>query len=229
MAAPTPVSSLVHSSTLVTAGVYLLIRLNFRLFNNKISWFLLLMGSLTILIAGLAATIEIDIKKVIALSTLSQLGLIFFILGLNNPFTAFFHLISHAYFKAIMFMAAGSAIHIFKDYQDVRKMGRNSNNSPFISVLFMVRSIRLCGMPFIRGFYSKDIILEFILISKRNLWVIIICTIATILTVIYSVRVFMSLHFYYSKREPIRRELDINNSMIPGAFVLYLPSIIGGF
>ena len=171
---------------------------------------------------------ELDIKKVIALSTLRQLGLIFFTLGLNNPFAAFFHLISHAYFKAIIFMAAGSAIHIFKDYQDIRKMGRFSKGSPLIRSVFLVRSIRLCGIPFISGFYSKDIILEYILISDQNLWVVIVSFIATALTVIYSARIFIHLFSYHSKREAISNEADIRGSIISGVSILFIPSIIGG-
>lgn len=123
MAAPTPVSALVHSSTLVTAGVYLLIRFNYLYRGRKSEYVLLVLGCLTILIAGVAAIIEIDIKKVIALSTLSQLGVIFFSLGLDQVFISYFHLISHAYFKAIIFMGAGAIIHSVKDYQDIRKIG----------------------------------------------------------------------------------------------------------
>lgn len=124
MAAPTPVSALVHSSTLVTAGVYLLIRFNYIYNCKEIGLTLLILGCLTILIAGVAAIIEIDMKKVVALSTLSQLGVMFFSLGLDQIFICFFHLISHAYFKAIIFMGAGSIIHRVKDYQDLRKIGR---------------------------------------------------------------------------------------------------------
>merc|ERR1719445_1707380 len=109
MAAPTPVSALVHSSTLVTAGVYLLIRFNY-----------FFIGRITMLMAGLAAINEIDIKKVIALSTLSQLGVIIITLGLGSPHLSFFHLLSHAYFKAMLFICAGSLIHSIKEYQDIR-------------------------------------------------------------------------------------------------------------
>ena len=123
MAAPTPVSALVHSSTLVTAGVYLILRNNYFIMRSGWSEVLLLIGLITITMAGASALFEVDIKKVIALSTLRQLGVIFFRLGLAQPFLAFFHLVSHAYFKAMLFIAAGAIIHSLKDYQDLRKIG----------------------------------------------------------------------------------------------------------
>merc|ERR1711872_1211591 len=122
IAAPTPVSALVHSSTLVTAGVYLIVRLNFVFSNSKSTNTLLFIGIMTILLAGAAAMFEIDIKKIIALSTLRQLGVIIIILGAIEPLLSFFHLLSHAYFKAILFMCAGMVIHNIKDYQDIRKI-----------------------------------------------------------------------------------------------------------
>ncbi|CAN0518882.1 unnamed protein product [Ectocarpus sp. 8 AP-2014] len=123
MAAPTPVSALVHSSTLVTAGVYLLIRINIFLVNFAILEVLIFLGTFTILMAGGAAILEIDIKKIIALSTLRQLGVIIITLGAGNPILAYLHLLSHAFFKAILFMCAGVIIHNIKDYQDIRKIG----------------------------------------------------------------------------------------------------------
>ena len=116
--------------------------------------------------AGAAAIMEIDMKKIIALSTLRQLGVMFFRLGLDQIFLAFFHLISHAYFKAIIFIGAGAIIHSVKDYQDIRKMGTWGGVTPFIGIIFLIGSIRLCGIPFISGFYSKDLILEMLLVNK---------------------------------------------------------------
>merc|ERR1712227_919594 len=106
--------------------------------------------------AGITAMIEIDIKKIIALSTLRQLGVIIIILGTGNPILSFFHLISHAFFKAILFICAGIIIHNIKDYQDIRKMGFRLINLNFSISIMMVANIRLCGLPFLRGFYSKD-------------------------------------------------------------------------
>ena len=116
IAAPTPVSALVHSSTLVTAGVYLLIRINLIIIEINIRYILLLIGIITMIIAGFTAIIEIDIKKIIALSTLRQLGIIILTLGIGNPILSFFHLLSHAFFKAMLFICAGIIIHNIKDY-----------------------------------------------------------------------------------------------------------------
>ena len=124
MAAPTPVSALVHSSTLVTAGVYLLVRFSAAIDGSLTQTVLLLLSSLTIFMAGLGANFEYDLKKIIALSTLRQLGVIMRILSLGYPNLAFFHLLRHALFKALLFMCAGAVIHNIKDYQDIRAMGR---------------------------------------------------------------------------------------------------------
>ena len=163
IAAPTPVSSLVHSSTLVTAGVYLLIRINLIIIEINITKFLFIIGMITIVIAGITAIIEIDIKKIIGLSTLRQLGIIMLILGSGNPILSFFHLISHAFFKAILFICAGMIIHNIKDYQDIRKIGLRFFNLNFSISIIIIANIRLCGLPFLRGFYSKDLIIEIII------------------------------------------------------------------
>merc|ERR1712141_217040 len=143
IAAPTPVSALVHSSTLVTAGVYLLIRMNLII-------------------------IEIDMKKIIALSTLRQLGIMMLILGMGNPILSFFHLLSHAFFKAILFICAGIVIHNIKDYQDIRKMGIGYSNINFCVSIILIANISLCGLPFLSGFYSKDLIIEILIIKGKN-------------------------------------------------------------
>merc|ERR1719189_1741455 len=121
MAAPTPVSALVHSSTLVTAGVYLLLRFNLLLCNNM--FVILMLGCITMVMAGVSGLTESDMKKIIALSTLSQLGVMFFSVGLGEVFLRYFHLISHAYFKAIIFICAGAIIHRIGDYQDQQAPG----------------------------------------------------------------------------------------------------------
>merc|ERR1711913_252668 len=135
-----------------------------------------------IIIAGFTAIIEIDIKKIIALSTLRQLGIIILILGIGNPFLAYFHLLSHAFFKAILFICAGIIIHNIKDYQDIRKMGIGLNFMPIILSIIIIANLSLCGLPFLRGFYRKDLILEIIIIKNLN----ILCR--TFLTVAYSCR-----------------------------------------
>jgi len=190
IAAPTPVSALVHSSTLVTAGVYLLIRFNYLLHNYGLDNFLLLIGALTIFIAGGSALKELDIKKVIALSTLSQLGVIFFSLGLALPSVAFFHLASHAYFKAILFMSAGRLIHRLNDYQDIRCIGGGNFLIPVRVSIVLVAKISLMGLPFLRGFYSKDLILEIMMMGPFNLIIFLLRMVATAFTVLYSARFF---------------------------------------
>nr|YP_009740973.1 NADH dehydrogenase subunit 5 [Sinopodisma lofaoshana]QID04000.1 NADH dehydrogenase subunit 5 [Sinopodisma lofaoshana] len=193
MAAPTPVSALVHSSTLVTAGVYLLIRFSPMLDIYNCGWFLLLIGCLTMFMAGLGANLEFDLKKIIALSTLSQLGLMMSILAMGYPKLAFFHLLAHALFKALLFMCAGSMIHNLKDSQDIRFMGSIVNFMPLTSVCFNVSSLSLCGMPFLAGFYSKDLILEMVCLSWINCLIFFLYFFSTGLTASYSFRLF-----YYS-------------------------------
>ena len=155
MAAPTPVSSLVHSSTLVTAGVYLLIRAEDLISATGLRMLPLLAGRATMLIAGVRALFETDIKKIVALSTLSQLGLIIISLGIGGWIITFAHLLAHAYFKALLFMAVGTSIHMADDYQDLRKASLSLSSR--ITLTFIgVANLRLCGFPFLAGFYSKD-------------------------------------------------------------------------
>nr|QOL00992.1 NADH dehydrogenase subunit 5 [Leuconemacris breviptera] len=193
MAAPTPVSALVHSSTLVTAGVYLLIRFNPMLNVYNYGWFLLLIGCMTMFMAGLGANFEFDLKKIIALSTLSQLGLMMSILSMGYLKLAFFHMLAHALFKALLFMSAGSMIHNLSDSQDIRFMGSIVNFMPLTSVCFNVSMLSLCGMPFLAGFYSKDLILEMVCLSWINCFIFLLYFISTGLTASYSFRLF-----YYS-------------------------------
>uniref|UniRef100_A0AB39A6T6 NADH-ubiquinone oxidoreductase chain 5 n=1 Tax=Cryptochironomus defectus TaxID=2582960 RepID=A0AB39A6T6_9DIPT len=193
MAAPTPVSALVHSSTLVTAGVYLLIRFSNLLLETNIAKFLLLISGLTMFMAGLGANFEFDLKKIIALSTLSQLGLMMSILAMGFYKLAFFHLLTHALFKALLFMCAGAIIHNMKNSQDIRDMGSLTIFMPLTISCLNVANLALCGFPFLAGFYSKDMILEMVLISNINLFSIFLFFFSTGLTVSYSFRLF-----YYS-------------------------------
>ena len=188
IAAPTPVSALVHSSTLVTAGVYLLIRFNILLFDSFLGQFLLLIGGLTIFIAGIAANFEFDLKKIIALSTLRQLGLIIRILAIGFPKLAFFHLLTHALFKALLFICAGAIIHNIKNSQDIRDIGGLIYFMPLTTSCLNVANLALCGLPFLAGFYSKDLILEVVLLTNINLFSIFLYFFSTGLTVCYSFR-----------------------------------------
>nr|YP_009663923.1 NADH dehydrogenase subunit 5 [Synthesiomyia nudiseta]QCW07956.1 NADH dehydrogenase subunit 5 [Synthesiomyia nudiseta] len=194
MAAPTPVSALVHSSTLVTAGVYLLIRFNILLSTSWMGNLLLLLSGLTMFMAGLGANYEFDLKKIIALSTLSQLGLMMSILSMGFLKLAFFHLLTHALFKALLFMCAGAIIHNMNNNQDIRLMGSLSMMMPLTSSCFNVANLALCGMPFLAGFYSKDLILEVVSLSYINLFSFFLYFFSTGLTVCYSFRlVFYSM------------------------------------
>nr|AFQ62220.1 NADH dehydrogenase subunit 5 [Glaphyrus comosus] len=187
MAAPTPVSSLVHSSTLVTAGVYLLIRFNYGMTENMM-FFLLFIGTMTMFMAGLGANYEFDLKKIIALSTLSQLGLMMGILALGEYKLAFFHLLTHALFKALLFMCAGAMIHNMGNNQDIRYMGGLIYHMPLTCCFFIISNMSLCGLPFLAGFYSKDLILEILSMNYLNMFIYIIFFISTGLTVCYTFR-----------------------------------------
>lgn len=228
IAAPTPVSALVHSSTLVTAGVYLLIRFNNLLVNLGVIKFLLLISGLTIFIAGLGANYEFDLKKIIALSTLSQLGLIIRILSLGFCKLAFFHLLTHALFKALLFMCAGGIIHNIKNSQDIRDIGCLMIYIPFTVSCLNVANLSLCGMPFLAGFYSKDLILEIVLLSSLNIFIFFLFFFSTGLTVIYSFRLF----FYSFVMEVNQRSINIINDfrivIIKRIFTLIIFAILGG-
>ena len=187
MAAPTPVSALVHSSTLVTAGVYLLIRFSFLL-ENHVATILLPISVLTIFISGIVAVFEFDLKKIIALSTLRQLGIIIFSISLGLYNIAFFHLIIHALFKALLFLCAGILIHGVGGSQDIRIYGGLSLSYPLTGVCINLANLSLCGIPFMSGFYSKDLIVELACQSSWNMFIIFIIFISLGLTVIYSVR-----------------------------------------
>nr|QCG69864.1 NADH dehydrogenase subunit 5 [Cyllorhynchites ursulus] len=187
MAAPTPVSSLVHSSTLVTAGVYLLIRFNLS-FSSELMMFLLFISSLTMFMSGLGANFEFDLKKIIALSTLSQLGLMISILALGECKLAFFHLLTHALFKALLFMCAGNIIHNMNSCQDIRYMGSLIYHMPLTCALLNICNFSLCGLPFMSGFYSKDMIVEVMTMNYLNIFIYLIFYISVGLTVCYSFR-----------------------------------------
>nr|URX53376.1 NADH dehydrogenase subunit 5 [Glyptotermes sp. 12 AB-2022a] len=227
MAAPTPVSALVHSSTLVTAGVYLLIRFS-PAFGNSLCTFLLLFSGLTMFMAGLGANFEFDLSKIIALSTLSQLGLMIGSVSVGLIGLAFFHLLTHALFKALLFMCAGVIIHTVKDSQDIRFMGNLSFQMPYTSVCLGVSSFALCGMPFLAGFYSSDLILEMVSLSYMNLVGFFLFFVSTGLTVCYSFRLFycvfcgdFNLSSFYCIGED-------NINMLFGMFGLMLVAVFGG-
>uniref|UniRef100_A0AB39A6N5 NADH-ubiquinone oxidoreductase chain 5 n=1 Tax=Demicryptochironomus minus TaxID=3231393 RepID=A0AB39A6N5_9DIPT len=228
MAAPTPVSALVHSSTLVTAGVYLMIRFSNLLLETSMSKFLLLISGLTMFMAGLGANFEFDLKKIIALSTLSQLGLMMSILAMGFYKLAFFHLLTHALFKALLFMCAGAIIHNMKNSQDIRDMGCLTLHMPLTISCLNVANLALCGFPFLAGFYSKDMILEMVLISNINLFSVFLFFFSTGLTVSYSFRLFYYSFIMSMNQSSMNILNDKSLIMVKSMFGLLVFAIFGG-
>nr|YP_009353152.1 NADH dehydrogenase subunit 5 [Pachliopta aristolochiae]AOW31940.1 NADH dehydrogenase subunit 5 [Pachliopta aristolochiae] len=228
MAAPTPVSALVHSSTLVTAGVYLLIRFNLLLLDMMFLKILLVFSSLTMLMAGISANYEFDLKKIIALSTLSQLGLMMSILSLGLPDLAFFHLLTHAMFKALLFMCAGVIIHMMNDMQDIRNMGGLVYYVPLTSLCFNISNLALCGMPFLAGFYSKDLILDMVSMSNLNIMIFMMYYISTGLTVFYTIRLLFYLMINDFNLMVVFNLYDEDYIMLKSMFMLLFMSLIVG-
>nr|YP_009106923.1 NADH dehydrogenase subunit 5 [Hamadryas epinome]AIT96651.1 NADH dehydrogenase subunit 5 [Hamadryas epinome] len=228
MAAPTPVSALVHSSTLVTAGVYLLIRFNLMLLDTYMLKLLLLLSSLTMFMAGISANYEFDLKKIIALSTLSQLGLMMSILSMGYSDLAFFHLLTHAMFKALLFMCAGVIIHMMNNNQDIRMMGGLSLYIPLTSLCMNISNLALCGIPFLAGFYSKDLILEVLSMSNLNLLIFMMYYFSTGLTMFYTFRLLMYLMINDYNLLSIYNLYDEDFIMLKSMFILLFMSLISG-
>nr|YP_009024432.1 NADH dehydrogenase subunit 5 [Luehdorfia taibai]AGQ18548.1 NADH dehydrogenase subunit 5 [Luehdorfia taibai] len=228
MAAPTPVSSLVHSSTLVTAGVYLLIRFNFMLIDMFFLKILLLLSGLTMMMAGVSAIYEFDLKKIIALSTLSQLGLMMSILSMGLSDLAFFHLLTHAMFKALLFMCSGVIIHMMNDIQDIRFMGGINLYIPLTSLCMNISNLALCGIPYLAGFYSKDLILEMVSMSNLNMMIFFLYYFSTGLTMFYTIRLLMYLMINDYNLLTIYNLYDEDYIMLKSMFMLLLMSLITG-
>jgi NADH-ubiquinone oxidoreductase chain 5 len=162
MEGPTPVSALIHAATMVTAGIFLLIRFSPLLeYSGDLLIFVSLIGGLTAFFSATVGLVQYDLKKVIAYSTCSQLGYMVFSCGLSNYLGSLFHLFNHGFFKALLFLGAGSVIHAVVNEQDIRKMGGLVKLLPFTYSIFIIGSLSLAGFPFLTGFYSKDFLLEY--------------------------------------------------------------------
>nr|AIM19543.1 NADH dehydrogenase subunit 5 [Diceroprocta semicincta] len=228
MAAPTPVSALVHSSTLVTAGVYLLIRFNNLIMQFNLLKVFMLISVLTMLMSGCGANFEFDLKKIIALSTLSQLGIMMAILMFGYPMLSFFHLIMHALFKATLFLCAGVIIHNINNNQDIRMMGCLSYQMPMTMSMMNIANLSLCGIPFMSGFYSKDLIMETMCSSNINFIIMSMMYTGILLTSYYSARLSffsMNMNFNLYKMNSLTEKLNL---MMISISILTMYSIISG-
>nr|CCI69349.1 NADH dehydrogenase subunit 5 [Metacrangonyx goulmimensis] len=228
MAAPTPVSALVHSSTLVTAGVFLLIRLYPCFYDKSMYMVLMIMGSLTMVMSGWMANFEVDMKKIIALSTLSQLGLMMMIMSLGMPELVFFHLLSHAMFKSTIFMCVGIMIHNMSGSQDLRLSGNFFIGGPFLGLFFAVSNMSLCGFPYLAGYFSKDLLLESMLSFNMNYFFMIMSMIGTGLTISYSLRVmyFMSSKNLKKSYETLK---DLSLFLLKIMMIMLFMTMTSGF
>ena len=229
MAGPTPVSALIHAATMVTAGIYLVVRSNFLFelapFTKDI---ILYIGLATSLIAAFIAMRQSDIKKVLAYSTVSQLGLMFVALGMGAYTVALFHVTTHAFFKALLFLGSGSVIHAMSDEQDIRKMGGLAKKIPITHITFLIGTLAISGFPLLSGFYSKDEIIAHALMHNPIVFGTLM--IAVTLTAIYMFRLYF-LVFHGSFRGDHHTESHIHESgpsMTSPLIVLAVLSVFGG-
>ena len=234
MEGPTPVSALLHSATMVTAGVFLLIRISPLLeYSNKILFFITLIGAITAFFAATIGLFQNDIKRIIAYSTCSQLGYMIFACGLSNYNISLFHLSNHAFFKALLFLCSGVIIHALADEQDIRKMGGLKNLLPFTYLAMLIASLALIGFPFLSGFYSKDLILEttYSLYTTTSLYTYLLGSFAAFCTSFYSFRIIylVFLTNFNGFRSSLLSVHTITIYLFSALFLLIFPSIFFGY
>jgi NADH-quinone oxidoreductase subunit L len=234
MEGPTPVSALIHAATMVTAGVFLVVRCSPIFEYSQVALnFIAVIGMITAVFAASIALVQNDIKKIIAYSTCSQLGYMFFAAGVGAYHVAIFHLFTHAFFKALLFLGAGSVIHAFKDEQDIRKMGGVWKKIPFTWGLMLIGTLALTGFPFLSGFYSKDAIIEFAYFKNSSIgyYVMTVGIVTAFLTAIYSWRLFfITFHGKYNNIDlPIEKTHESPLVMLIPLIFLALGALFAGY
>ena len=234
MEGPTPVSALIHAATMVTAGVFLVVRCSPIFEYSQIALNIIcIVGMTTAFFAATVAIVQNDIKKIIAYSTCSQLGYMFFAAGVGAYNVAMFHLFTHAFFKALLFLGSGSVIHSFKDEQDIRNMGGVWKKMPYTWILMIIGTLALTGFPFLSGYYSKDAIIEFAYLKGNTVgyYAAVVGIFTALLTAIYSWRlIFKTFHgTYENKKLKIKTIHESSYVMLVPLIILAIGSIFAGF
>ena len=234
MEGPTPISALIHAASMVTAGVFLVVRCSpIYEYSPLILNFITIVGMTTAFFAATVALVQTDIKKIIAYSTCSQLGYMFFAAGVGAYNVAMFHLFTHAFFKALLFLGSGSVIHAFKDEQNINNMGGVWKKLPYTYALMIIGTLALTGFPFLSGFYSKDAIIEFAYLkgNTTGYYAAGIGIITAFLTSIYSWRlIFKTFHGDYNNKEvKIEETHESPLVMLVPLFILSIGAVFAGF